>query len=195
VVVIQEWWGLVPHIESVCDRLANAGYVALAPDLYRGETASAPDVAKKLSMALKVDQVCLDVQHAVSHLLSLPEVKKVGVVGFCMGGMLALHAACEDVRISACVDFYGAPSSVTPRLGNLRAAFLGMFGENDHVSTPQSAADLERQLKGLGKDAEIVIYPGAEHAFFNDTRPAVFNMSAAAEAWKRTLSFFETRLS
>ncbi len=114
VIVLQEWWGLVGHIKNVADRFAAAGYVALAPDLYHGEVTKSPDEAGKLMMALNIEQTEKDLSGAVDYLAGNARGNKIGIVGFCMGGQLALFAACKNARIGACVDFYGIHPNVKP---------------------------------------------------------------------------------
>lgn len=196
VVVIQEWWGLVDHIKDVCDRFATAGYVALAPDLYHGVQTTSPDEAGKLMMALRIDEAEKELRGAIQYLLAHPSVepKKVGTIGFCMGGALSLYAACENPQVSACVVFYGGHPNVRPKLEKLTAPLLGIYAERDSFVTPASVRELEAALQRLGKQAEIHIYPGVDHAFFNDTRPQVYNKSAADDAWRRTLDFFARHL-
>lgn len=196
VVVIQEWWGLVDHIKDVCDRFAAEGYVALAPDLYHGKTTKSPDEAGKLMMALNIDQAEKDLSGAVNYLLNHEATtsKKVGVVGFCMGGALSLYAATKNPDIGACIVFYGGHPNVKPDLPNLQAPVLGIYGEKDGFVTPQLVGELEKKLKELGKSAEIHIYPNADHAFFNDERPEVYDEKAARDAWQRTTQFLATHL-
>src|SRR5205085_8013145 len=119
---------------------------------------------------------------------------KAGVVGFCMGGALALYSATKNENIGACVVFYGGHPRVKPDLPNLHAPVLGLFGENDKSVTPDVARELERKVKDLGKPIDVVIYPGADHAFFNDTRPQVYNPEAAADSWCRTIDFLNEHL-
>lgn len=196
VVVIQEWWGLVDHIKDVCDRFAAEGYVALAPDLFHGKTAKSPDEAGKLMMALQIDQAEKDLRGAVDYLLNHETTtgNKVGIVGFCMGGALALYAATKNQNIGACVVFYGGHPKVKPDLPNLQAPVLGIYAERDGFVTPELVRELERQLKELGKSVEIHIYPNVDHAFFNDQRPEVYDEKAAQDAWRRTIQFFATHL-
>jgi len=196
VIVIQEWWGLVPHIKDVCDRFAAAGYVALAPDLYHGATAKSPDEAGKLMMALRVDGAEKDLRGAIQFLLAQEATtgNKVGTVGFCMGGALSLYAASKNPQVGACVVFYGIHPNVKPDLPNLQAPVLGIYAERDSFVPPASVHELERQLKGLGKSAEMHIYPGVDHAFFNDERPDVYNAAAAEDAWQRVTRFFSEHL-
>lgn len=196
VVVIQEWWGLVDHIKDVCDRFAKEGFVALAPDLYHGQTAKSPDEAGKMMMALRIDQAEKDLRGAVDYLRTNHGATddKVGVVGFCMGGALALYAATKNPNVGACVVFYGGHPNVKPDLPNLQAPVLGIYAERDGFVTPAVVHNLERQLKDLGKQCEMHIYPGTDHAFFNDARPEVYNAEAATDAWKRTIDFFRKNL-
>ena len=196
VIVIQEWWGLVPHIKDVCDRFAAEGYVALAPDLYHGKSTTSPDEAGKLMMALQIDGAEKDLRGAITFLLNheATTAAKVGTVGFCMGGALSLYTATKNAQVGGCVIFYGGHPNVKPDLPNLQAPVLGLYAERDGFVTPELVHELERQLKELGKKVEMHIYPAADHAFFNDTRPTVYNEAAAKDAWRRVLEFFRQNL-
>ncbi len=197
VVVIQEWWGLVPHIEDVCDRFAAAGFVALAPDLYRGKKVTEPDEAGKEMMALQLDRAARDMSGAVDEAVTRSSGAKVGVVGFCMGGGLALVLATQRPdAVAACVSFYGLIPwpDAQPDFSRLSAAVLAHVAGNDEYFSPQAAHALEEQLHGLGKEAEFHVYDGADHAFFNDSRPEVYDAGASATAWTRTIDFFHARL-
>ena len=196
VIVIQEWWGLVDHIKDVCDRFAVEGFVALAPDLYHGKTAKSPDEAGKLMMALRIDQAEQDLSAAIEYLATLDSTtsEKVGVVGFCMGGALSLYTATKNPHVGACVVFYGGHPKVKPDLPNLHAPVLGLYAARDGFVTPDSVHQLESKLKELGKQIEAHIYPGTDHAFFNDTRPEVYNADAADDAWRRTVQFLRKHL-
>jgi carboxymethylenebutenolidase len=197
VVVIQEWWGLVDHIKDVCDRFAAEGFVALAPDLYHGKTTKSPDEAGKLMMAMRIDQAEKDLGAAVDYLSTQDAAtgEKVGVVGFCMGGALALYTATKNPKIGACVVFYGGHPKVNPDLPNLHAPVLGIYAAKDGFVTPDSVHELENKLKSFGKQVEFKIYSETDHAFFNDTRPEVYNAEASADAWQRTISFLREHLS
>ena len=197
VVVIQEWWGLVDHIKDLCDRFAAEGFVTLAPDLYHGKTTKSPDEAGKLMMAMRIDEAERDLGAAVDYLSTLDSTtsEKIGAVGFCMGGALALYTATKNPKVGACVVFYGGHPKVKPDLPKLNAPVLGLYAEKDGFVTPELARKLERQLKDLGKQIEVKIYQGADHAFFNDTRPEVYNAEAAADAWQRTVEFLRKHLS
>jgi carboxymethylenebutenolidase len=196
VVVIQEWWGLVPHIRDVAERFAAAGFVALAPDLYHGDVARSPDEAGKLMMALNIARTEKDLRGAIEYLLNheATEGERVGTVGFCMGGALSLYAASKNERVGACVVFYGIHPKVEPDLEHLRAPVLGFFAEKDQSVPPAAARELESKLKERGKQVEVHIYPGTDHAFFNDTRHEVYDRAAAADAWRRTIEFFREHL-
>ena len=196
VIVIQEWWGLVPHIEDVTDRFAKEGFFALAPDLYHGEKATGPDQAGKLMMALDIDHAEKDLSGAIDYLKSQPGVTggKVGTVGFCMGGALSLFAASKNAAVGACVVFYGGHPKVQPDLPNLKAPVLGIWAGKDGFVTPAVVADLDRKLTELGKPHEFHTYPNADHAFFNDTRKEVYDPSASADAWQKTLAFLRQHL-
>jgi carboxymethylenebutenolidase len=197
VVVIQEWWGLVPHIKDVCDRFAAEGFVALAPDLYHGETTSEPDEAGKKLMALNLGAAAKDMSGAVDYVRERSSGDGVGVVGFCMGGGLALVLACQRPdAVKACAPFYGIiPWPETqPDWPALAAKVRGHYAEKDGFFGPEGVRALEAQLKDLGKDVELTIHPGVDHAFFNDTRPEVYDAEASAKAWAATIAFFRDTL-
>ena len=194
VLVIQEWWGLVGHITNVCDRFAAEGFTALAPDLYHGKTADEPDGAGKLFMALNIARAEKDLRGAATYLLARSSTKKVGAVGFCMGGQLALFAATLNPAVGACVNFYGIHPNVKPDYAKLAGPVLGLYAEKDGFVTPTVARQVDADIRKAGKSSEIHIYPGVDHAFFNDERPDAYNKAAAADAWKRTLAFFRQHL-
>ena len=193
VVVIQEWWGLVPHIEDLVDRFSKEGFLAIAPDLYHGKTTKSPDEAGKLLMELDVDRAEKEIAGAADFLLSRPECtsKTFGVVGFCMGGALAQYTATSNAKVGAAVSFYGGFKKVNTQWENLNAPLLLIFGENDNGVPPHTGVELEKKLRGMGKEVKVSIYPGADHAFFNDARPEVYNAVAAADAWQRTIEWFK----
>ncbi len=202
VVVIQEWWGLVPHIEQVCDRFAAEGFVALAPDLYHGAKVanSEPDEAGKLMMALNTDQAVKDMSGAVDFLLGNDAVSSssVGVVGFCMGGGLALALACaRPDAVSACCPFYGVMPwpSLQPDYSKLEASVLGHFAEDDTMFTPAMVRELERRLRAEGKEVELIIHTDTDHAFFNDTRPEVHDAEASSRAWDSVVPFLKAHVT
>ncbi len=197
VLVIQEWWGLVPHIKDVVDRFAAARFTALAPDLYHGESSTEPDGAGKLMMALNLAQAGKDMSGAVDLLQERSGTAKVGVVGFCMGGGLALVVASQRPdAVAACAPYYGAIpwESAQPDWAAIQATVVGEYAENDGWASPEAARSLEATLRAAGVDATMHIHPGCDHAFFNDTRPEVYSADASAVAWARTTDLFRTTL-
>ena len=196
VIVLQEWWGLVGHIKDVADRFAAEGFVALAPDLYDGKTTEEPDEAGSMLMALNIDETSKKLSGAVHALHEMPAVEddKVGVVGFCMGGQLAMYAAATNPEIGACVNFYGIHPNVHPPFANLKAPILGIFAEHDEYASPEAVNKMREELTALGKVHEFHTYAGAQHAFFNDDRPEVYNPEASEDAWNRTVQFLRHHL-
>jgi carboxymethylenebutenolidase len=194
VLVIQEWWGLVPHIKNVCDRFAAEGFSALAPDMYHGKTASEPDGAGKLFMALNIAQAEKDLRGAATFLAQHSSTAKLGAVGFCMGGQLALFAATVNPTVGATVNFYGVHPNVTPDYSKLSGPVLGLFAEKDGFVTPQTAKDVDAAIKKAGKSSEIHVYPNVDHAFFNDENTAAYHKPSADDAWRRTLAHFRQHL-
>lgn len=192
VVVIQEWWGLVPHIKDVAQRFAQAGFVALAPDLYHGQAAEEPDEARKLAMGLDRGRAVAEILAAAHYLQSLEQVspKQIGVVGWCMGGALALSAAADSQgELGAAVAFYGRPLSPDDTT-RLSVPILGLYGEQDGGIPVAAVRAFEQELEAHGVPHEIHIYEGAQHAFFNDDRPQAYHAVAAQDAWEKTLAWF-----
>ncbi len=146
-------------------------------------------------MALNIAQAEKDLRGAAKYLAGHSSTAKLGAVGFCMGGQLALFAATLNPSVGACVNFYGIHPSVKPDYSRLAGPVLGLFAENDGFVTPQTARDVDAAIKKAGKHSAIHIYPGVDHAFFNDTRTDVYNPAAAADAWRRTLAFFRQHLT
>ncbi len=195
--VLQEWWGLVDHIKDVTDRCAAAGFVALAPDLYRGESATHPDDAQRLLMALDIAETARALRGGAEYLRAHSAVRpqRVGAMGFCMGGQLALYAATAhpDV-VDAVVDFYGIFNAKVPvDISALRAPVQGHFGAHDKSASPDKARALMAEVAATGVACELYEYD-AGHAFFNDSRPTVYNAAAASLAWDRTMTFLHTTL-
>jgi carboxymethylenebutenolidase len=197
-VVIQEWWGLVPHIKDVCDRFAAEGFAALAPDLYRGEATTEPDEAGKLMMALNIEQAAKDMSGAVAKLQEVTGREAVGVTGFCMGGGLALALAClRPDAVKACVPWYGVIpwEAAQPDWSKLDAAVQGHYAELDGFFGPEAVAKLQQTLDELGKEADLHVHPGVDHAFFNDTRPEVHDKTESDKAWNETVAFLRSKLA
>lgn len=195
--VIQEWWGLVDHIKAVADRFAAAGFVALAPDFYHGETTKSPDAAAKLFMALNVDRAAQDLRGAAAYLKGRPETigPRVGALGFCMGGQLALYSGFIDPeQIGAVVDFYGIHPKVVVDPARLSVPVLGHFAKRDQSVPVPSVQALADRVNAAGGSFELHLYD-ADHAFFNDTRAEVYSAAEAARAWDRTLAFLRRHLA
>jgi carboxymethylenebutenolidase len=176
VIVVQEWWGLVPQIQQVCDQLAAEGFYALAPDLYHG-----------------------DILGAVDYLLAHAGVRgdKVGVVGYCMGGMLALVLAAKGgAKIGAAAPYYGAPlGDDPPDWSNLTAVVRGHFGGGDDFFPAPAVQALEKELQGMGKDVVFEMHEGAGHAFTNDANVfGTYDEDLSAETWAKTVTFLHDTL-
>jgi carboxymethylenebutenolidase len=197
VVVIQEWWGLVPHVEDVVDRFAAEGFAAVAPDLYHGKTTKSPDEAGRLLMELDAERAEREIASAGEWLLARPECTsgKYGVVGFCMGGALAQYTATKEKNAGAAVSFYGGFRKLPMDWTSLGGPILLIYAENDKGVPPEQGRQLQKQLEDLGKEVEVVVYPGASHGFFNDTRKEVYKADAAADAWRRTIDLFRRSLT
>ena len=199
VLVLQEWWGLVDQITRTCDRFAEAGFTALAPDLYSGTAVplTEPDEAAKHMMALEMGEAATKLSGAVDELLRRTDRPTVGVVGFCMGGGLALVLACQRPdAVAAVVPAYGVIPwpDARPDYSTMRAAVLGHVAELDGSFTPEAARALENELSGMGRDVSFLVYPGVDHAFFNEDRPEVYDADAAALLWERTVAFLHEQL-
>jgi carboxymethylenebutenolidase len=194
VVVIQEWWGLNDHVKDVADRFAAQGFVALAPDLYHGEVTKEPDEAGKLLMAMDIDRAAKDMSGAVAYLRasSAVEPKKVGTVGFCMGGNLALLLA-TVAQVEAAVAFYPYPRT-QPDFSKTTSNVLLHIAEEDQAPSPEMAREIAKQVEASGHSVEVHTYPSADHAFFNDTRADAYKPDAAKLAWERTIAFFNSNL-
>jgi carboxymethylenebutenolidase len=179
----------------VCDRLSNEGFVALAPDLYHGETTKSPDEAGKLMMALRIDEAEKDLRGAIQHLAGHTAVhpKKIGTIGFCMGGALSLFAASKNPEVDACVVFYGGHPNVKPDLPKLRAPVLGIYAEKDTFVSPDVVRQLDAELTRLGKRHDFHTYPGVDHAFFNETGKN-YDAASATDAWRRAVEFLTREL-
>jgi carboxymethylenebutenolidase len=196
-VVIQEWWGLVDHIRRVADRFAAEGFITLAPDLYHGKQTKSPDEAGKMFMALNIAEAAKDMRSAGEYLRALSEVEptKIGILGFCMGGQLALFAAQEHPdTFAAAVMFYGVHPNVPIDPAKLRVPVLAHFGRSDRSVKEADARILAERYQAAGRSFEAHFYD-AGHAFFNDSRPEAFHAPSADLAWQRSLAFLRAHLS
>ena len=198
VVVIQEWWGLNDHIKDIAQRLAREGYAALAPDLYSrlgNKVTRDPNEAAGLMNALSSQAALRDLNAAVSYLKTQAFVEplRIGTVGFCMGGTFALTMATHNSDIKAAVPFYGKVPPLES-LDYLLCPVLYHYGAKDAWVTRQEVDRLQQGLERYGKPGQVCVYPEADHAFFNDTRPDVYRESDARLAWDRTLQFLAQHL-
>ncbi len=197
-IVIQEWWGLTDHIADICDRFAQQGYVALAPDLYGGRTTHDADEAGQMMSSLPEADAARDLGGAVDFLLGHDAVTgdKVGAVGYCMGGGFVIQlAAQQGDRIGAAIPYYGVLQS-QPDFSAITAPVLGHYAETDDFAPPTKALAMGAAIREAGGTAAINVYGGTGHAFFNDEdRLGTYDPDAAAISWSRTLAFLSATLS
>jgi carboxymethylenebutenolidase len=199
VIVIQEWWGLVDHIKDLADRFAAEGFVALAPDFFHGATTDEPDQAQRLLMGLAMDRAAKDIQGAAQYLAGRDDVtgNGVGVVGFCMGGSLALWSGALADEVKVAVGFYPAVpwEKMSPTWGNYsnKSAMIHA-SEEDGTSKADGIQTAVKGIQEAGGDVEVYDYPGSSHAFFNDQRPEVHSKEHSEQAWRRTLDLLKGRL-
>jgi carboxymethylenebutenolidase len=195
-ILVHEWWGLTDHIKGIADRFADEGFVVLAPDLYGGKVTRDAGEAGRLMQSLDQQQAMGTLAAAVDYLKQQGTVREnaIGVTGFCMGGSFALLLACHNKDIRASAPFYGdvPPDEV---LKDLNAPVLFIGAELDQWITTEKMERLRKAMQRYGKAGEVVIYPGVNHAFFNDTRPDVYNEEAAKDAWKRVVDFLTGNLA
>jgi carboxymethylenebutenolidase len=201
VLVIQEWWGLDSATKTMADRLAAAGFVALAPDLYHGELAGHDemDKAARLMESMPADRAGRDMSGAVDFLAGHGAVTSdgIGVVGFCMGGMLAfIIAANRPDKVKAVVPFYGFPRGpMEPDWSKLTASVSGHMAEHDDYFPPAAAKALEAKLRGMGKDVTLQVHPGTGHAFMAPHNAlGTLNAALAEKIWPEVVSFLKSTL-
>jgi carboxymethylenebutenolidase len=192
VVVIQEWWGLNDHIKDIAGRYAEEGFIAIAPDLYRGKIATNPEDAGRMMQDLQIEDGLDTIKNSIEAARSKYELSHFGITGFCMGGTYALRAACELEGISAAAPFYGdiPPEDV---LQNLKTPTIFISGTKDAWINPEKVAELETAAEKYELPIHSVKYE-ADHAFFNNTRPEVYNETAARDAWALVVGFFNDKL-
>jgi carboxymethylenebutenolidase len=202
VLVIQEWWGLDSGIKEMADRLGQAGFVALAPDLYHGQLAAHDemDKASHLMQSLPPDRAGRDMSGAIDYLAGHAAVtsKSIGVVGFCMGGMLSfIIAANRPDKVKAVVPFYGFPQGATePDWSKLSAAVSGHMAERDSFFSPEAARALEGKLRAMGKNVTLTVHPGTGHAFMAPHNAlGTFNAEVAARVWPQAVAFLQAHVT
>lgn len=193
VLIIQEYWGLNENIKDIANRYADEGFIAIAPDLYRGTVATDKNEASKLMENLGVEDGLDIINNAMITAQEKYDVTKFGITGFCMGGTYALEAACKLEGLSASAPFYGdIPDEFT--LQGLKCPVIFISGTKDKWINPEKVAELERIAKVNALPIESVKYE-ADHAFFNDTRPEVYDEAAAKDAWAKVINFFNENLA
>jgi carboxymethylenebutenolidase len=193
VILIQEWWGINDHVRDLAGRYAQEGFLCVAPDLYRGRITKDADEASKLMHALALDDGINIINHAIEETTERYGASKLGITGYCMGGTFALRAACEIPALGAAAPFYGdIPDEAT--LSGLKVPTLFIAGARDNWITPEKVEGLKEAARKYDLPVEVVSYD-ADHAFFNDTRPEVYDPEASADAWQRVLKLFGERLS
>ena len=192
VIVIQEYWGLNDHIKDIANRYAAEGFIAVAPDLYHGQIATNVPEASKLMQALKLDDGVGTIKSSMDKATETYGVSHFGVTGFCMGGTYALRAACELEGISAAAPFYGdIPEEDV--LKKLTTPTIFISATQDGWINPEKVATLEDATERYELPITSVKYD-ADHAFFNNTRPEVYNETAARDAWALVIGFFNDKL-
>ncbi|HEX8248045.1 MAG TPA: dienelactone hydrolase family protein [Pyrinomonadaceae bacterium] len=192
VILIHEWWGLNDHIKDIANRYAEAGFTAIAPDLYRGKVTQDKEEAGKLMQNLDVEDGLNTIQMAIDKARETYGIEKFGITGFCMGGTFALRAACELENIGAAAPFYGdIPDEFT--LKDLKCPVIFVSGTKDQWINPEKVGEMERIAEENFLPIESLKYD-ADHAFFNDTRPEVYDAAAAKDVWAKVLEFFNKNL-
>jgi carboxymethylenebutenolidase len=197
VLVIHEVFGLNDHIKSIADRISAEGYLALAPDFFVRATApkDTTDMAalRKAASSIPAEVAIKDMQAALDYMKSIDGVRRhFASIGFCMGGGFSYQLATHTKDLKGAVIFYGrTPLELVPQVS---CPLLGNFGALDKGIPPEKVKELEDALAKAGKKADLKVYPGAGHGFFNDTRAEAYNAEAAADAWQRTKKFFRERL-
>ncbi|MGH9873755.1 MAG: dienelactone hydrolase family protein [Pyrinomonadaceae bacterium] len=193
VILIQEWWGITEHIRDIAGRYANEGFLCVAPDLFRGKLAKNAEEAAKLMQGLAIEDGLETIRQAIAETKQAYNVQKIGITGYCMGGTFALRAACEISELAAAAPFYGDIPEENV-LKQLRAPTLFIAGKRDAWINPEKVNGLIEAVRKYDLPVEVVSYD-ADHAFFNDTRPQVYDAEAAADAWRRVLALFRKHLS
>ena len=189
VILIQEWWGINQHIRDIASRYADQGYNCVAPDLYRGRLAQNPDEASTMMHALAIEDGMETIRKAIDAAREAFGFDQFVITGYCMGGTFALRAACEISDLKAAAPFYGdIPEESVLR--KLRVPTLFIAGKRDAWINHEKVNGLRASATKYNLPVETISYD-ADHAFFNDTRPEVYDAEAAKDAWQRVLKFFK----
>ena len=192
VILIQEWWGINDHIRDIAGRYAREGYICVAPDLYRGKLTKDAQEASQLMHDLAIEDGMATIRSAIDETRKVYQLEKIGITGYCMGGTFALRAACEIEDLGAAAAFYGdIPDEAT--LARLKVPTIFIAGTRDGWITPEKVGGLSEAAQKYEMPVEVMSYD-ADHAFFNDTRPEVYNAEAAADAWAFVLEHFRKHL-
>lgn len=197
-VLVQEVWGIEPHVRELAQRLATEGFVVLVPDLFHGKIATEFEDARKIAMGMfnNMERALQECQGALDYLKALPYVqpKKLGIMGFCMGGRISYQMASRSADLGAVVPWYGGRYDPTPEeVAKIQAPILAFYGGLDQGIPLEQVHKIEGMLKDAGKAAEIVIYPEAGHAFLNPSHGA-YHEASAKEAWPKAISFLKQHL-
>jgi carboxymethylenebutenolidase len=195
IVLIQEWWGIEPHIRELAQRLATEGFAVMVPDLYHGQIATEPDDAKKLVMTVRenIERVLGEVTQAADHLH--PQVSKMGIMGFCMGGFVTYKMAERYPHFAAFSPWYAGGYDPTPDdVAKINAPVLAIYGETDGGIPIQQIKKIETLFDAAGKQGDFRIYPNAGHAF-NNPDHGMYAEAAAKDAWGRAVAFFKEHLA
>jgi carboxymethylenebutenolidase len=197
VVLIQEWWGIEPHIQDLAQKLATDGFIVAVPDLYHGKIATEPNDAMRIMMMVRnnVDSAVNEIIGTLNTLKNYPHVqpKKLGLIGFCMGGFLAYTTASRYPDLGAVLPFYGAGYDPTPEeVAKVNAPVYAFYGSQDNSVPAEQRAKIERLYKEAGKDYHVKVY-NAGHAFINPDH-GMGNKAAADDAWAIAVSFLKEHL-
>jgi carboxymethylenebutenolidase len=197
-VLIQEWWGIEPHIRELAQRLAADGFVVAVPDLYHGKIATEPDDAQKMIMMIagNIDRAAKEIIGALETVKAMPNVepKKLGLMGFCVGGLMTYIVAARYSDLAAVVPFYAGGYDPTPEdVAKVNAPVLAFYGRQDPSIPTKQVAKIEKMYKDAGKDYTVKVYD-AGHAFINPDH-GMGNEHAAAEAWPLAVNFLKEHLS
>lgn len=197
VIVLQEWWGLVAEIRGICDSLAREGFLALVPDLYHGETTEQPDEAEQKMMAMDMDRAVTEMSGAVDFLAGHEghRGERIGALGFCLGGGLAVWAASVNSKIAATVSYYYVMPHGKPDFSHIPGPVLGHFGTADEFVSVDDARKLEQEMRDAGVPVEFHFYDDVGHAFMNETdRLGTYDPEMAGMSWNRTIAFLQANL-